>query len=263
VRPEVEVPIPPEFVRLAANPLRWRILNELAASDQRVRELTGAIAEPQSLVSYHLGRLRADGLVTVRKSSADGRDSYYSVDLVRCGELLAATGAALHPGLRLVPGEPGRQPSTSPRRVPRVLFLCTGNSARSQIAEALLADRAPFPVRVSSAGSRPKPLHPNAVRVMRARGIDISANRSKHLDEFAHRRFDWVVTLCDRLREECPEFPGHPRVTHWSMPDPSAAGATNATTYPAFERTAEEIERRIHFLLALIEQSSNKESSHS
>ncbi len=252
---------PPVFVRVAAHPLRWRILNELAASDRRVRELTLAVAAPQSLVSYHLGCLRAGGLVVARKSSADGRDSYYSLDLARCADLMSATGAALHPGLRLAPVESDRRSARSSGRAPRVLFLCTGNSARSQMAEALLLDRAPFPVHGSSAGSRPKPLHANAVRVMRTRGIDISANRTKHLREFSRRRFDHVVTLCDRLREECPEFPGHPRITHWSMPDPSAAGATNAQTYPAFERAADEIERRVHFLLAVIGQPSTKESS--
>jgi protein-tyrosine-phosphatase/DNA-binding transcriptional ArsR family regulator len=251
----VEAEAPPVFVRLAAHPLRWRILGELAASDRRVRELTAVIAEPQSLVSYHLGRLRAGGLVTTRRSSADGRDSYYSVDLARCSDMMVSTAAALHPGLRLGPVDGGRARSTrSSRRVPRVLFLCTGNSARSQMAEALMVHRASFPVKAFSAGSRPKPLHVNAVRAMRTRDIDISDRRSKHLDEFARLRFDYVVTLCDRLREECPGFPGHPSVVHWSMPDPSAAGATDAQTYPAFASAADEIERRVHFLLALIEQ---------
>ena len=79
-----------------------------------------------------------------------------------------------------------------------------------------------------SAGSHPKPLHPNAVRVMRDRGIDISRRRSKHSSEFADRRFDYVITLCDRVREVCPEFPGVPEPIHWSVPDPARepAGTT-------------------------------------
>lgn len=255
VRSASEASVPPVFVQLAAHPLRWRILGELAGSDRRVRELTGVIAEPQSLVSYHLGRLRAGGLVTARRSSADGRDSYYSVDLGRCSDLMVSAAAALHPGLRLGPVDGARARSARlTRRVPTVLFLCTGNSARSQIAEALMVQRAAFPVKAFSAGSRPKPLHANAVRAMRTRGIDISDRRPKHLDGFSRRTFDYVVTLCDRLREECPEFPGHPKVMHWSMPDPSAAGGTDAQTYPAFVRAADEIEHRLHFLLALIEQ---------
>ncbi|MDQ1379447.1 MAG: ArsR family transcriptional regulator, arsenate/arsenite/antimonite-responsive transcriptional, partial [Actinomycetota bacterium] len=103
MRSASEASVPPVFVQLAAHPLRWRILGELAGGDRRVRELTGVIAEPQSLVSYHLGRLRAGGLVTARRSSADGRDSYYSVDLARCSDLMVSAAAALHPGLRLGP----------------------------------------------------------------------------------------------------------------------------------------------------------------
>jgi protein-tyrosine-phosphatase/DNA-binding transcriptional ArsR family regulator len=255
---------PPVFVQLAANPVRWRILSELAGSDRRVRELTSVIDEPQSLVSYHLQRLRAGGVVTTRRSSADGRDSYYSIDLARCAALLVSTATTLHPGLRLHIGVGGRNgPPPSLRRAPRVLFLCTGNSARSQMAEAFISHRAPFPVQAFSAGSRPKPLHPNAVRAMRTRGIDIRNCRSKHLDEFARRRFDYVVTLCDRVREVCPEFPGHPTTAHWSMPDPSAAGATDADTYPAFARAADEIEQRVQFLLALIEQPTPRRENHS
>src|SRR5690242_3149502 len=116
---------PPDVLALAGHELRWRLLSELTRSDRQVRELTSLVGEPQSLVSYHLRRLRAGGLVAMRRSSADGRETYYRIDLARCGELLADAAAALHPGLR-----PARV-----RRVPRVppatsvLFLCTGNSA--------------------------------------------------------------------------------------------------------------------------------------
>ncbi len=88
-----------------------------------------------------------------------------------------------------------------------VLFLCTGNSARSQMAEALLEHRCEHAIAGRSAGSHPKALHPNVVRVMAERGIDISGRPSKHLDRFARTRFDRVITLCDKVREICPEFP--------------------------------------------------------
>jgi protein-tyrosine-phosphatase/DNA-binding transcriptional ArsR family regulator len=244
---------PPEFLRLAGHPWRWRLLSELARSDRRVRELTQLLGQPQSLVSYHLGRLRDARIVTMRRSSADARDAYYSVDLLRCGELLASAGHALHPGLR---------PSAAPVAVPgpsalrsRVLFLCTGNSARSQIAEGLIEQQSGGTVAAVSAGSHPKRLHPNAVRVMGERGIDLAGRGSKHLDEFARDRFDYVVSLCDRVREVCPEFPGPPEMIHWSIADPAREGDTDEETYPAFQRTALELETRIRFLLHLIEQA--------
>jgi protein-tyrosine-phosphatase len=132
-----------------------------------------------------------------------------------------------------------------------VLFLCTGNSARSQMAEALLEQLSGHQIHARSAGSHPKPLHPNAVRVMAERGIDISGRPTKHLSRFARTRFDRVITLCDKVREVCPEFPGGPTTAHWSMADPAAAeGATDADTYPVFERTADDIENRIGPLMA-------------
>jgi protein-tyrosine-phosphatase/DNA-binding transcriptional ArsR family regulator len=247
--------VPPEFLRLAGHPWRWRLLHELARSDCRVRELTELLGQPQSLVSYHLGRLRAARVVTMRRSSADARDTYYSVDLLRCGELLASAGQALHPGLRpsTAPVTGPRQPSSAPRS--RVLFLCTGNSARSQIAEGLIEHQSGGTVAAVSAGSHPKRLHPNAVRVMGERAIDLAGRRAKHLGEFAGDRFDYVISLCDRVREVCPEFPGSPETIHWSIADPAREGDTDEQTYPAFQRTALELETRIGFLLDLIEQA--------
>lgn len=239
--------LPPPVFQLAAHPLRWRLLRELARSDQRVRELVAAVRAPQSLVSYHLRRLREAGLVSARRSSFDGRDAYYVLDLGRCGALLVDAGAALHPALRLR-GDASIVRRRATRR-PRVLFLCTGNSARSQMAEALLQQLSGGDVDAFSAGSRPKALHPNAVRVMNARGIDISSRRSKHFDTFGRRRFDYVVSLCDRVREICPEFSGAPQVIHWSIADPAAEPGTDAEIYPAFERTAVELEGRIGPLL--------------
>jgi protein-tyrosine-phosphatase len=246
---------PPSFLRLAGHPVRWRLLRELSYSDRRVAELCARLALSQNLVSYHLGRLRAEHVVSRRRSTADGRDSYYLLDLDRCGDLLAGAGSALHPGLRLAPSAPSpRRHAPGNSRRPRVLFLCTGNSARSQIAEALTERLGGGVVEACSAGSHPKQLHPNAVRVMSERGIDIAGRRSKHVDEFADRRFDYVVSLCDRVREVCPQFPGHPDLIHWSIPDPTREGDGDRATYPAFERTANELATRVAFLLELIEQ---------
>ena len=239
---------PPAFLQLAGHPLRWRLLSELARSDRMVHELTELVGEPQNLVSYHLGKLRDGRLVSARRSSADRRDAYYGLDLERVGGLLSAAGGALHPGLRLVP--PARD--DHPFEPARVLFLCTGNSARSPMAEALARARSGGAVEACSAGSHPRPLHPNALRVMRDEyGLDLASHAPRHLEEFAGQRFDWVITLCDRVREVCPQFPGHPGAIHWSIANP-ATGEPDDVTYPKFQQTAAELATRIGFLMALL-----------
>jgi protein-tyrosine-phosphatase/DNA-binding transcriptional ArsR family regulator len=228
------------------------MLTELAKSDFRVRELVTLVDEPQNLVSYHLRLLRDAGLVTATRSSFDGRDSYYHLDLDRCADALADTGTALHPALQRAPVQ--RIPPMDLWNSPRVgvLFVCTGNSARSPIAEALLRHYTGGRLEVASAGSRPKPrLHPNAVRVLREEfGIDITDQSPRHLDTMTGCRFDYVVSLCDKVREICPEFPGHPRRSHWSIPDPAATA--DHTNYPAFQHTATEIDTRVRHLLPVL-----------
>ncbi|MBL8120843.1 MAG: arsenate reductase ArsC, partial [Anaerolineae bacterium] len=150
----------------------------------------------------------------------DARDLYYHLDLDRLRDLYLAGGAALHPAL-------GRDTTGRPELAPtRVLFLCTHNSARSQMAEALLRHLSGGRVQADSAGSEVRDVHPLAIQVMDERGLDIRAQRSKHLDEFSGQRFDRVITVCDRVREVCPTFPGRPETSHWSLPDPTeGAGA--------------------------------------
>lgn len=236
----------PSFVQLAAHPVRWQLLAALSGSDYRVRDMVSLVGEPQNLISYHLRLLRDGGLVRATRSSFDGRDSYYHLDLDRCTEMLAGAGAALHPAL-------GRNlaPTTlTPATPAPVLFVCTGNSARSAIAEALLRRSTDGTVDVISAGTRPKPgMHPNTVRVLREEfGIDIADQHPRHLDTLADRRFGTVITLCDKAREVCPEFGDDTRRIHWSIADPAAAGGTDDDTYPAFRATAAEIDTRIRYL---------------
>ena len=97
--------------------------------------------------------------------------------------------------------------------------------------------------------------------VVVARGIDLAGRRSKHLSEFTGRRFDYVVTLCDRVREVCPEFPGLPQAIHWSVRDPAREPGTDDETLPAFERTAAELEARIGFLLEAIEHTTDSQEA--
>ncbi|KJK43462.1 ArsR family transcriptional regulator [Lentzea aerocolonigenes] len=216
----------PLFLRLMADPLRWRLACELAAGDRRVRELVAAVGQPQNLVSYHLRQLRDAGLVTARRSSSDGRDTYYHLDLGQCAQELAATGDALK--------------AAAPTGK-RVLFVCTGNSGRSPMAEALLRHRTG--AHVMSAGSHPKPLHPSAIKALKPYGIKID-HQPTHLDDVRRNRFDLVISLCDRVREVLPTFAGRPRLAHWSIPDP----ARDPDPVTAFQRTAEELDGRIRLL---------------
>jgi len=230
----------PEFVRLAGHPLRWRLLTELAASDLRVRELVRLTGEPQNLVSYHLRLLRDGGLVTSSRSSFDGRDSYYHLDLDACAAMLADTGAALHPALRLIPAPP---PVAAPLAV---LFVCTGNSARSPMAEALLRKRTGGRIEAASAGTHPKPhLHPGTAQVLREQyGIDVSRQRPRHLNTLTGRRFDYLITLCDKAREVTAELADHARRAHWSIAEPE--------DYQDFARAAADIDTRIRYLLPVL-----------
>jgi protein-tyrosine-phosphatase len=229
-------------MQMASHPVRWALLTELAASDRRVRELVAAVDEPQNLVSYHLRLLRSAGLIEARRSNFDGRDTYYHLNLTRCSGAFAEAAAALHPSLA---GAPATQPAGS------VLFLCTGNSARSPMAEALLRKKGRGRIRAASAGSHPKPqLHPNAVRIMRDMyGIDLRG-RPRPLAAVARRRFDYVITLCDKVREYADEH-GVATAMHWSLPDPAAAGGGRAS-YPEFRRAASELDSRIDSLLPVL-----------
>jgi protein-tyrosine-phosphatase len=169
-----------------------------------------------------------------------------------------------------------------------VLFVCTGNSGRSPMAAALLRCRAGKLVQAASAGTRPKPVHPGAVAVMRDRyGIDIAGHEPVHVRNVAGDRFDYVITVCDKAREACPDFADRPARIHWSIPDPAIiessapeggapesggpqdgaitegsgtegsvteGGGTEGggTRYPAFERTAAELDARIRFFLPIL-----------
>ena len=123
----------------------------------------------------------------------------------------------------------------------RVLILCTGNSARSQMAEGLLRAMAGDRFEVHSAGTRPSTVRPEAITVMREIGIDISAHRSKSVDEFIGRAFDVVLTVCDHAKETCPVFPGKATRLHRSFDDPAAVVGSGAERLAAFRRVRDEL----------------------
>lgn len=127
----------------------------------------------------------------------------------------------------------------------RVLFLCTGNSARSQMAEALLRSFGGDDFEVYSAGLEPKGLHPMAQKVMREIDIDISAYTSKHLDQFLHQSFDYIITVCDRANDNCPTFPGDNERIHWSYEDPAAITNDSVAQQQLFRQVRNEMSERL------------------
>lgn len=127
----------------------------------------------------------------------------------------------------------------------RVLILCTGNSARSQMAEGLLRHDGGDVFKVKSAGTEPSHVRPQAIEAMREIGIDISIHRSKSVDEFVGQEFDTVITVCDNANERCPVFPGKVERVHWSFEDPAAAEGDEAARLAVFRRVRDEIREHL------------------
>jgi arsenate reductase len=130
----------------------------------------------------------------------------------------------------------------------RILILCTGNSARSQMAEGLVRHDAGDRFEVFSAGTRPSQVRPEAIAVMRELGIDISGHRSKSVDEFAGQSFDYVLTVCDNARESCPFFPVKTAVLHRSFEDPAAFQGSEEERLAGFRRVRDEMRRYLRGL---------------
>ncbi|MEK6618902.1 MAG: arsenate reductase ArsC [Nitrospirota bacterium] len=135
----------------------------------------------------------------------------------------------------------------------KVLFLCTGNSCRSQMAEGMLRHLARDRFEVASAGTHPAGLNPGAVGAMREIGIDISPHRSKRVNEYLDTRFDYVITVCDRAKETCPVFPVASSQLHWSFDDPAAAQGSAEERRAVFRRVRDEIAEHIRRFIAQVQ----------
>ncbi|HEX6547752.1 MAG TPA: metalloregulator ArsR/SmtB family transcription factor [Candidatus Dormibacteraeota bacterium] len=225
----------PPVLKLLAHDVRWRLVKALAQSDRRVGELVNLLDVRHNLVSYHLRLLREAELVSERRSSRDARDVYYTL------EPDAVRDALNHAGGHLAASPAGARP---------VLFVCTGNSARSVMAEALLRDATRGTVPVASAGTQPQGVHPVALRVLTGRGVATEGLHSKGFDELGDQAFETVITLCDIVREQCSTFPAHSRLVHWSIADPAAVAGSPSQVRAAFERTADDLSKRIAALTA-------------
>ncbi len=247
----------PDFLKLLAHDLRWKIVTLLARGDYNGQDFMRLLGLPQNLVSYHLRKLHEQHLVREHRSTADERQVYYSLDLDTVRSLYQSAGEALHPALGILEAPPPVevQPDQTPKRV---LFLCTENSARSQMAEALLRHLSNGQVEVYSAGSQPTHVHPLALQVLQERGISTEGLRSKSLNEFIGQSFDVIVTVCDRVRESCPAFPGDPDCIHWSFADPAAVEESLGERHRAFEQTSLQLTTRLRYLLILLERAHRR-----
>ncbi|RRR68714.1 MAG: ArsR family transcriptional regulator [Candidatus Viridilinea halotolerans] len=204
----------PEGLKLLADETRWRLVCALRRGDYQVGELTIQLGLPQNLVSYHLGTLRQGGLVQVHRSDADGRVLYYSLDLALLKAIYHELGSLL---------QVTNQTVNAPSIPQTIFFLCTANSARSQMAEAWLRHLSQGRIAVRSAGTQPRPVHPLTRHVMAEVGLDIGYQASKSIEALHDIRPTMIITVCDIAREACAHW-GHdiPQI-HWSISDPLAA----------------------------------------
>jgi protein-tyrosine-phosphatase/DNA-binding transcriptional ArsR family regulator len=264
------------FLRLIADETRWLIVRMLAFSDLRAGEIGAVLHLPSNALSYHLKRLRTAGVLRDRHSSGDARDVYYHLDVARLQDLFSAAGDALYPGLVFnsaiwadtggsgsdgasdgpahdalaAPSDAQTSSRTTLSRPMRVLFLCTHNGARSQMAEALMRTMGGDQVEVCSAGSAPTEVDPEALATLEEVGIDTTGLYAKPLEQFVGEQFDYIVTVCDRVRDVCPAFLGDPAQAHWSIADPVVIEDREARA-KAFQNTLTELQTRIRYLLLL------------
>ena len=227
----------------------FRLLMRFAPQGVRPTEIAEALGMKQNTLSHHLADLTASGLVGVDRQ---GRSLFYSVDLDTTERLIgyiALDVGRARPDL-ISPLLLNRKDVAMPETDFSVLFICSGNSARSIFAEALLRDLGKGRFRAFSAGTRPNTeLNPFALDILKRNGHDISGLRSKHISEFhtpGSTAMDFVLTVCDTAAaEECPPWPGQPITGHWGLPDPVKATGTDAEKALVFAQTYAALRRRI------------------
>ncbi len=232
----------------------FRLLMRFAPQGVRPTEIAGALGTKQNTLSHHLADLTASGLVQVTRA---GRSLYYAVDLDMTegliGYLALDVGRArpdLLAPLLFAPKDATQMDPNIPDTDFDVLFICSGNSARSVFAEALLRDLGKGKFQAFSAGTRPgTALNPFALEILQRNGHDTSSLRSKHISEFQAPGsivMDFVFTVCDTAAaEECPPWPGQPITGHWGLPDPVKATGTDAERALVFAQTYAALRRRI------------------
>ena len=228
----------------------FRLILRFAPQGVRPTEMAAALGLKQNTLSHHLADLAASGLVRAERA---GRSLYYAADLDKTEGLigyLAFDVGRGRPDLLSPLLSPDKEGPAMPAAGFNVLFICSGNSARSIFAEALLRDIGRGRFTAHSAGTRPNTqLNPFALEVLTRNGHDLAGLRSKHISEFRQPlspRMDFVFTVCDTAAaEECPPWPGQPITGHWGLPDPVRAAGTDAEKALVFAQTYAALRRRI------------------
>ncbi|MBI1219390.1 MAG: metalloregulator ArsR/SmtB family transcription factor [Rhodobacteraceae bacterium] len=238
----------------------FRLLMRHAPQGVRAGEIAEVLGLKPNTASVYLGALEQAGLIAARR---DGRAIFYSIDLPRTAGLVdyfLTDCCRGRPDLcapaTLATFPPVQRTLNMSKRVFNVLFICSGNSARSIFAEAILHKEGAGKFVAFSAGTKPRSdLNPYALEVLKRSGHDVSSLRAKNVDEFRQPgapKFDFVFTVCDTAaHEDCQPWPGQPMTAHWGMPDPVKATGTDAEKALAFARTYAELERRIRAFVAL------------
>ncbi len=258
-----------ELLKTLADPHRLEVLNLIIEGTHTSRALVAATGLPTNLLSHHLKALREAGLVQASRDPHDQRWQYFVPNIARLTEVQFLLSHFLHPA-RIQPRQggtgPGGQPApyAPPRHIQlekefrmtsnktKVIFLCTGNSARSQMAEALLRQHAGDDFEVYSAGTEPKGMNPYTVQVMEELGVDMSSHHSKSVREFlGHMNFGYVITVCDDAEENCPAvFLSQGQHLHWSFEDPAKATGSDEDIRAKFRDVRGQIDGRIRAWLA-------------
>ena len=226
-------------LKLLADDSRWQLIGALRHSDRQAGELAAQCQLPPNLVSYHLGLLRQAGLVHTHRSDADARVCYYRLDLVALQQVYQQIGAAL----------PVRVGALATLPSATVVFLCTHNSARSQMAEGWLRHLSAGQVAARSAGVDPTALDSLAARVMGEAGVDIGYQQAKAVAAVCAEQPSVVVTVCDRAREACSSCLDAPVQLHWSIPDPVRKAQSLSDPLDAYRAVRDALRVRVAGLL--------------
>ena len=242
------------FLRLLADESRQAIVRLLALSDRRAGEIGALIRLPPNAVSYHLKQLRAIGLLRDRRSSADARDMYYQLDIGRLHALYAAAGDALYPGIAA--STQLAQPTSNQTRHPGFRNPCVSSFSAPITARArkwrrqFCARWAATRWRRSALGAYPPRCIPRRLRRCGRSGLTRQGSTAKSMEQFIGEPLDYIITVCDRVRDICPSFPGDPAQAHWSIADPAVVEDPERRA-KAFREVLSELRVRIRYLLLL------------